>query len=125
MAIGMNDDDANQPVDSEQVESEQGMLPEILAGNPSIDVAPYSTEPPRDLRLYIPNTEGVKLHAKVDASKEYCFYKNPGENYFHLLVMGEMYLEVGHERICLTCAYRHGMITDDRIFWQHPRWRKR
>lgn len=76
-------------------------------------------ESTKDVRLYVPNPEGYEAHIKHDAEKEYCFIKNPGEDYFHLLVVGEIYLQRGHDKYCLTCAQRQGLISTDRMYWQH------
>jgi hypothetical protein len=34
-----------------------------------------------------------------------------------LLVTGEIYLQRGTEKYCLSCALRHGYITHERAFW--------
>jgi hypothetical protein len=71
-----------------------------------------------DLRLYATDTEGWDAHIKRGGEKEYCFYQNPGEAHFHLLLAGEIHLQRGSEKICLTCARRHGLITPDRLHWR-------
>jgi hypothetical protein len=50
--------------------------------------------------------------------REYCSLRQPGEDWFHLLVDGEIYLQFGTEKMCLNCALRQGYITEDRLFWQ-------
>ena len=76
--------------------------------------------PERDHRVYLPRPEGWKAHIKTSAEKEYCYFKNPGEDYFHLLVVGEIYLEHDGEFYCLTCAARRGVLTSNRLYWQRP-----
>ena len=71
-----------------------------------------------DLRLYAADPEGWEARIKRTGDKEYCFFQNPGESYFHLLLAGEIHLQRGSEKICLTCARRHGLITADRLHWQ-------
>ena len=71
-----------------------------------------------DRRLYVPEREGWSAGVKDDRSKEYCFRQNPGEDFYHLLVAGEIYLQHGSEKYCLNCALRHGYATRDRAFWQ-------
>jgi hypothetical protein len=73
-----------------------------------------------DERRYVPYPEGWQARIKQGFEKEYCFSKNPGEEFFHLLMGGEIYLQHGSERYCLNCAVRHGITTPDRMFWQHP-----
>lgn len=82
------------------------------------DEAPQPN-PPADARLYVPKPDGWEVHIKNGWTKEYCFMQNPGEEYFHLLMHGEIYVQHGHDKYCLNCALRHGMITTDRLNWQH------
>lgn len=79
---------------------------------------PPAAEPP-DGRLYLPDTEGWSARVKNGWDKLYCFYKLPGQDYFHLLMGGEVYLERGEEVVCLMCALRRGIVTTDRLNWQH------
>lgn len=72
-----------------------------------------------DARLYLPDPEGWTARVKRSWDKQYCFYKQPGQDYFHLLMGGEIYLERGEEVVCLMCALRRGIITTDRLNWQH------
>ena len=69
-------------------------------------------------RMYVPHFEGWSARIKTNWDKDYCFAKNPGEDYFHLLLCGEVFLENGAERLCLTCAQRRGVATNDRLYWQ-------
>ncbi|MDA0831866.1 MAG: hypothetical protein O2955_01655 [Planctomycetota bacterium] len=80
------------------------------------DVTP--NPPIEDRRVYVPHIEGVEVHIKADCDKEYCYTKSPGEDYYHLLVAGEIYVQRGHEKFCLNCALADGVITRDRIHWQ-------
>ncbi len=76
-------------------------------------------QPDRDQRLYLPNAEGWEARIKLGWEKEYCYAKRPGEDFFHLLISGEIYLQRGNEKFCLDCAYRQGILTADRLYWQH------
>jgi hypothetical protein len=69
-------------------------------------------------RIYVPHFEGWTAKIKTSWDKDYCYSKNPGEDYFHLLLCGEVYLENGEERLCLNCAVRRSVATDDRLYWQ-------
>ncbi|MFH1303989.1 MAG: hypothetical protein ABIK07_23280 [Planctomycetota bacterium] len=75
----------------------------------------------QDARLYVPirDTENIKVGVKTSPSREYCFSKFPGEDYYHLLMHGEVYVTNGHDMHCLECALRHGFLTRDRLNWQH------
>ena len=78
-----------------------------------------SNETDTDFRLYLPFPEGWQAHVKIGWEKDYCYAKNPGEDYFHLIMSGEIFVQNGDEKLCLTCAYRQGVITTDRLNWQH------
>ena len=75
--------------------------------------------PPPDARLYAHAPEGWEAHIKQGWDKDYCFAKAPGEDWFHLLMSGEIYLQHGTEKYCLNCALRRGILTTDRLYWQH------
>jgi hypothetical protein len=72
-----------------------------------------------DVRLYVVDPAEWKACIKQDSEKMYCYQKNPGEDYFHLIINGEVYLVRGDEKLCLRCALREGIATTDRLFWQH------
>jgi hypothetical protein len=72
-----------------------------------------------DGRLYVPQ-EGWQARVKRSWEKEYCYAQNPGDDFFHLLLSGEVYLQRDNEKYCLTCALRNGLITTDRLYWQRP-----
>lgn len=80
-----------------------------------------------DTRLYVPDNEDWDIHIKRDSERTYCYAKLPGEDWFHLLLTGEIYVSRQHEKYCLRCALRMGFLTEDRLFWQHrvPKLRKR
>jgi hypothetical protein len=72
-----------------------------------------------DLRMYVPHSDNWSVHLKTDGIREYCHFKAPGEDFYHLLLQGEIFLDYGQVRYCLNCAYRHGVVTDDRLYWQN------
>lgn len=76
-------------------------------------------DPVPDTRLYVPDHEDWQVHIKRDSERYYCYSKHPGEDWFHLLLNGEIYVARQHERYCLRCALRLGFLTEDRLFWQH------
>lgn len=73
----------------------------------------------QDIRLYVLEPENWQARVKQDWEKEYCYQKNPGEDYFHRLVAGEVFFQREDERYCLNCALRRGIVTYDRLNWQH------
>ncbi|MCA8994733.1 MAG: hypothetical protein KDA88_22335 [Planctomycetaceae bacterium] len=71
-----------------------------------------------DIRVYFPHHEEWTIHIKRTWEKQYCYAKCPGEDYFHAILAGEIYIQRGDEKYCLDCALRHGFLTQDRLFWQ-------
>ena len=69
-------------------------------------------------RLFIPRPEGWSAEIKQNWDKEYCFRKREGEDYFHLLLAGEILIRHGDEVFCLECAHAMGILTTDRTYWQ-------
>lgn len=84
------------------------------------DQAHESTRPSesRDYRLYLPKHSGWEAVIKQNWEREHCYVKNPGEEWFHLLANGEIYVQRGSEKYCLTCALRLKILTRNRLFWQ-------
>ena len=83
-----------------------------------MDAPPNVTPKPADGRLYAPAALDWRAVIKRDFSKQYCHTKAPGEDYYHLLTGGELYLDNGEAKLCLNCAVRAGVLTADRQHWQ-------
>lgn len=79
----------------------------------------YLYDPLPDTRLYVPDNADWDVHIKRDSERVYCYAKLPGEDWFHLILNGEIYVTRQHERYCLRCALRMNFLTQDRLFWQH------
>lgn len=77
-----------------------------------------SIELDRDHRLYATQPDGWTATVKRTAEKEYCYFKSPGDEHYHLLMVGELYVEHNGEKSCLNCAIRHGALTHDRTHWK-------
>jgi len=60
-------------------------------------------------RLYV-FEPGWRVSIKRDSSREFCHAMAPGQDYYHRLLDGELYLHHGDERLCLACATRRGVI---------------
>lgn len=82
-----------------------------------------STGKEADARLYVPinDTKNVSVSVKMSSSKEYCFSKFPDQDHYHLLMHGELYVTNGHDMYCLECAIKQGLLTTDRLNWQHQK----
>jgi hypothetical protein len=53
---------------------------------------------------------GWRVGVKTDSSRELCYMMAPGQDYYHRLLDGEIYLVRERERLCLSCASRRGLI---------------
>jgi hypothetical protein len=84
----------------------------------TLDEAPRP-DPVPDCRLYVPEADNWQAHILKSWDKVYCFGKNPGEDFHHAILHGEVYLKGGDEVYCLRCALRDGIATQDRLFWQN------
>ena len=91
--------------------------PELPA--PAETDSPLSDDPIPDTRLYVPDHEDWEVHIKRDSERMFCYSKHPGQDWFHLLLSGEIYVSRQDEKYCLRCALRMGILTEDRLFWQH------
>ena len=76
-------------------------------------------DPSPDTRLYVPENADWDVQIKRDSQRIYCYAKLPGQEWFHLILNGEIYVTRQHERYCLRCALRLNFLTQDRLFWQH------
>lgn len=72
----------------------------------------------RDGRLYAREMQNWRAIVKRDFDRLYCHAKMPGEDFYHLLTGGELYLDNGESKLCLNCALRTGALTTDRQHWQ-------
>ena len=76
---------------------------------------------PDDRRLYVPHPDNWAVRVKPSFDREYCHAKFPGEPHYHLLMGGEVHVDNGEQKFCLTCALRLGLVTLDRTYWQKGR----
>lgn len=86
---------------------------------PASEDSPDLPDPPPDTRLYVPDHEDWNVQIKRDSDRVFCYSKHPGQDWFHLILSGEIYVSREQEKYCLRCALRMGFLTQDRLFWQH------
>ena len=91
----------------------------LVEGTTVENAPPAPVDPIPDTRLYVPDHEDWDVHIKRDSERYFCYSKHPGEDWFHLILNGEIYVSHQHEKYCLRCALRMGSLTEDRLFWQH------
>ena len=79
-------------------------------------------EPDREVddgRLYVPAWEdGWRVRIKTTWEREYCFAMKSGEDFYHLLMAGELYVQYDEEKFCLECAMRRDVLSRDRLHWK-------
>lgn len=92
--------------------------PDAIRNDPEVADDSFP-DPIPDARLYVPDNEDWDVLIKRDSERIYCYSKHPGEEWFHLILSGEIYVTRQHERYCLACALRMNFLTQDRLFWQH------
>jgi hypothetical protein len=85
-------------------------IKEDLAASPKSDVAQGSRE--RTPRMYV-HVPGWRISIKRGSDRAFCHMMAPGQDYYHRLADGEIYLHQGDERICLSCATRRGIIATE------------
>jgi hypothetical protein len=63
---------------------------------------------PRRLFLF---ESGWRIELKVGSDREFCYMTAPGEDHYHRLLDGEIYLARSDEKLCLACAERRGLLS--------------
>ncbi len=53
---------------------------------------------------------GWSVALKPSSDREFCHQMHPGENSYHRLSQGEIYVQSPDERLCLLCASRRGLL---------------
>jgi hypothetical protein len=63
----------------------------------------------RFARLFL-REPGWRVGLKIGSVREFCFTTAPGQDYYHRLHDGEIYIFRGDEKLCLACAERRGLL---------------
>jgi hypothetical protein len=63
-------------------------------------------------RLFL-REPGWQIGLKVGSEREFCFMIAPGQDFYHRLLDGEVFVTHGHERLCLSCADRRGLFSHE------------
>ncbi|GAC1471835.1 MAG: hypothetical protein NVSMB9_18390 [Isosphaeraceae bacterium] len=53
---------------------------------------------------------GWTVERKIGSERSFCYMTAPGEDFYHRLLDGEIYLRRAREQICLACAQRRGLL---------------
>lgn len=82
----------------------------------SLESAENSPSLPR-LFLFEP---GWRIGRKASSEREFCYMIAPGQDYYHRLLDGEIYLFKADEKVCLPCAARRGLLRYDPKLLREP-----
>jgi hypothetical protein len=63
--------------------------------------------PPHRMFIFEP---GWRIGVKTGSEREFCYMMAPGQDFYHRLLDGEVFLSRDDERLCLACAARRGLI---------------
>lgn len=61
-------------------------------------------------RLFL-HEPGWRVALKVGSEKTFCYMMAAGQDYYHRILDGEIFIAHADERLCLACAQRRGLIT--------------
>jgi hypothetical protein len=67
---------------------------------------------PLTTRLFL-REPGWRVMHKSGSDREFCYMTAPGQDYYHRLLDGEIYLQRGDEKLCLLCADRRGLLAHE------------
>jgi hypothetical protein len=72
-------------------------------------LSPHATVPdPRRLFLF---EAGWRIGLKLGSEREFCYMTAPGQDFYHRLLDGEIFLARNDEKLCLACAERRGLLS--------------
>jgi hypothetical protein len=74
------------------------------------DLASLSPADPGDVPRLFLREMGWTFATKQGNEREYCYAMLPGQDFYHRLLDGELYLQGTEERLCIPCAARRGLI---------------
>jgi hypothetical protein len=80
--------------------------PQLPPGNSGSE----GESPPEPHRLFL-HEPGWTIAQKVGSERSFCYQMAPGQDYYHRLLDGEIYVHHGDERFCLACAQRRGLLS--------------
>jgi hypothetical protein len=81
--------------------------PSAFFNQPEVQSGDGEIEPPRRMFLF---ESGWRVGFKTGSAREFCYMMNPGQDFYHRLLDGEIFLVRAEERLCLACASRRGLI---------------
>jgi len=86
--------------------------------SPSAVSRPSTEEPEEDSpsfpqsRMYLAEP-GWRIGVKVGSEREFCYNRAPGQDFYHRLLDGEVFLQRAEEKLCVACASRRGLFATE------------
>ncbi len=56
---------------------------------------------------------GWRIGVKAGNDREFCYMMMPGQDFYHRLLDGEIFLHRHEEKLCLACASRRGLFLSE------------
>jgi hypothetical protein len=56
---------------------------------------------------------GWRIGVKTGSDREFCYMMMPGQDFYHRLLDGEIFLHRHEEKLCLSCAARRGLLVSE------------
>jgi hypothetical protein len=81
----------------------------LSAPQPLDDPSDDSREIPAVRRMYL-SEPGWRIGVKTGSDREFCYMMMPGQDFYHRLLDGEIFLHRHQEKLCLACASRRGLL---------------
>jgi hypothetical protein len=82
--------------------------PSGFSDQPPLPAQDDEIVPARRMFIY---ESGWRVGVKTGSTRELCYMIAPGQDFYHRLLDGEMFLVRDGERLCLSCASRRGLIS--------------
>lgn len=80
-----------------------------MSTDPTPSPDPIEVPPPAH-RLFL-HEPGWRVTLKAGSEREFCYAMAPGQDFYHRLLDGEVYLFNNEERLCLACAERRKLLS--------------
>jgi hypothetical protein len=63
-------------------------------------------------RLFL-HEPGWRVLRKESSERTFCYLITPGQDHYHRIGAGELYVARGDEKICFACAQRFGLLSHE------------
>jgi sulfur relay (sulfurtransferase) complex TusBCD TusD component (DsrE family) len=90
-----------------------------MSSQPNRAAEPNTLAAPIPRRLFL-RERGWNIGLKTGTEREFCSTAAPGDEFYHRLSAGEVYVHHGDERLCLPCAERRGVVAFEPKMLRQP-----